>query len=150
MLPLTQVELEAPRPQADLRPLIESIRAHGIVHPLLVRRQDSRFMVVAGRKRLLAAQMLRLQTVPCLVHELTDSEAAALAAADNPSVGQSARIEGSPDFAGVRRLIATHVATIRSCADIGNVGSATPACCIDRRSICESARLARRPVAGGG
>jgi hypothetical protein len=122
MLPIAQVELESPRPQADLRPLIESIRVHGIVQPLLVRRQDSRFVVVAGLKRLLAAQMLRLQTVPCLVHELTDAEAAALATADNLSVGQAPRVEqGSPDFAGVRRLIAAHVATIRSCADIGNV-----------------------------
>jgi len=122
MLPIAQVELESPRPPADLRPLIESIRVNGIVQPMLVRRQDSRFVVVAGRKRLLAAQMLRLQTVPCLVHELTDAEAAALAAADNMSIGQPARAErGSPDFAGVRRLIVAHVATIRSCADIGEV-----------------------------
>jgi hypothetical protein len=122
MLPIAQVELESVRPHADLRPLIESMRVHGIVQPLLVRRQDSRFVVVAGRKRLLAAQMLRLQSVPCLVHELTDAEAAALAAADNLSVGEPARVEqGSADFAGVRRLMATHVATIRSCADIGSV-----------------------------
>ena len=122
MLSISQVELESPRPHADLRPLIESIRVHGIVQPLLVRRRDQRFLVVAGRKRLLAAQMLRMQTLPCLVHDLTDAEAAALAAADNLSVGQPTRVEqGSPDFAGVRRLIATHVATIRSCADIGHV-----------------------------
>jgi hypothetical protein len=120
MLPIGQVDVEAPRLHADLRPLIESVRVHGIVQPLLVRRRDSRFVVVAGRKRLLAAQMLRLQAVPCLVHELNDLEAAALAAADNLSVGQPARLEAdAPDFAAVRRLIATHVATIRSCADIG-------------------------------
>ena len=122
MLPIAQVELETPRPQADLRPLIESVRVHGIVQPLLVRRRDSRFVVVAGRKRLLAAQMLRLQTVPCLVHEVTDSEAALLASADNLTVGQVAEEEhGTPDFVIVRRLIATHVETIRSCADIGGV-----------------------------
>lgn len=122
MLPIGQVEVDAPRSHADLRPLIESVRVHGIVQPLLVRRRESRFVVVAGRKRLLAAQMLRLQSVPCMVHELNDSEAAALAAADNLSVGQPVRAEtGAPDFAAVRRLIATHVATIRSCADIGSV-----------------------------
>lgn len=121
MLPIGQVELETPRSNADLRPLIESVRVHGIVQPLLVRRRDSRFVVVAGRKRLMVAQMLRLQTVPCLVHELNDSEAAALAAAENLSVGEPARIEqGTPDFGTVRRLIATHVATIRSCADISS------------------------------
>lgn len=121
MLPIAQIELETPRAQADLRPLIESVRVHGIVQPLLVRRRDSRFVVVAGRKRLLAAQMLRLQTVPCLVHELTDAEAAALAAADNLIIAQPALVEeGSPDFSAVRRLIAMHVATIRNCADIGH------------------------------
>ena len=121
MLPIAQVDLEAPRPHADLRPLIESVRVHGIVQPLLVRRRDSRFVVVAGRKRLLAAQMLRLQTVPCLVHELTDSEATALAAADNLSIGPLAHVEeGSPDLSAVRRLIATHLATIRNCAAIGH------------------------------
>jgi hypothetical protein len=122
MLPIGQVEADTQRPHADLRPLIESVRVHGIVQPLLVRRRESRFLVVAGRKRLLAAQMLRLQSVPCLIHELNDSEAAALAAADNLSVGQPAKAEtGVPDFAAVRRLIATHVATIRSCADIGSM-----------------------------
>ena len=121
MLPIGQVELETPRSNADLRPLIESVRVHGIVQPLLVRRRDSRFVVVAGRKRLMVAQMLRLQTVPCLVHELNDSEAAALAAAENLSVGEPARTEqGTPDFGAVLRLIATHVATIRSCADISS------------------------------
>jgi ParB-like nuclease family protein len=122
MLPIGQVDVEAQRPHADLRPLIESMRVHGIVQPLLVRRRDARFVVVAGRKRLLAAQMLRLQSVPCLVHELNDSEAAALAAAENLSVGQPVRAEtGAPGFAALRRLIETHVATIRSCADIGSI-----------------------------
>jgi hypothetical protein len=120
MLPIAQVDIDAPRPQTDLRPLIESVRVHGIVQPLLVRRRDARFVVVAGRKRLIAAQMLRLQTVPCLVHELTDVEAEALASADNLTIGQAVQAEqGTPDFAIVRRLIATHVATIRGCADIG-------------------------------
>jgi len=124
MLSVSQLELEAPKPSADLRPLIESIRVHGIVQPLLVRRRESRFVVVAGRKRLLAAQMLRLQTAPCLVQELTDSEAAALASADNLSVDQPSHApSGAPDFAALRRLMGAHVATIRSCADIGNAVS---------------------------
>ena len=123
MLPVTQIEYDAARPQSDIRPLIESIRVHGIVQPLLVRRQNSHYVVVAGRKRLLAAQMLRLQAAPCLVHELTDAEAASLAAADNLSIGQTAGVEQtSPNLAMVRRLLATHVATIRSCAGIGVQG----------------------------
>jgi hypothetical protein len=124
MLPVTQIEYDAVRPQSDIRPLIESIRVHGIVQPLLVRRQNSRYVVVAGRKRLLAAQMLRLQAAPCLVHELTDAEAVSLAAADNLSIGPSAGVEpASPNLATVRRLLAAHVATIRSCAGIGVQGS---------------------------
>jgi ParB-like nuclease domain len=121
MLSLAQLDVDPPKPTADLRPLIESVRVHGIVQPLLVRRRDSRFVVVAGRKRLLAAQLLRLPSAPCLVHELTDAEAAALATADNLSVGQSLGVSSeASDSAALRRLMIAHVATIRSCADIGN------------------------------
>jgi hypothetical protein len=124
MLALAQLDIEPPKATADLRPLIESIRVHGIVQPLLVRRRDARFVVVAGRKRVLAAQLLRLQTAPCLVHELTDAEAAALADAENLSVGQIPGVQsGTSDAAALRRLMSAHVETIRSCADIGNAVS---------------------------
>ena len=83
MVPVAQLELPPGDHESDLRPLIESIRVNGIVHPLVIRRRESIYRVVAGCKRLHAARALRIAMVPCLVRELTDAEAAAVATADN-------------------------------------------------------------------
>src|SRR5262245_41690740 len=52
MVPLGQIHFDGLPLQDDLQPLTESIRVHGVVQPLLVRRQVGRYGVVAGRKRL--------------------------------------------------------------------------------------------------
>ena len=83
MIPVGAIDVTDVAAPATLRQLVESIRRHGIIQPLLVRRQESRYAVIAGRKRLLAATTLRLATVPCLVHDVTDAEASSLADADN-------------------------------------------------------------------
>jgi signal transduction histidine kinase len=103
----------------DLRALLESIRRLGIVQPLLVRRSGARYSVIAGRKRLTAAKILRMGTVPCLVRELDDVQAGLVAAADNLMVRvpeESAHQSGL--VAGVRHAIARHLATVRACADL--------------------------------
>ena len=79
MIPLSALAGQSGEPTPAIRPLIESIRLHGIIHPLIVRRRDSQYVVVAGRKRLIAAQTLQIAAVPCLVHDLNDTEAAAMA-----------------------------------------------------------------------
>ena len=110
----SQIDSPATIPQAEMRALIESVRASGIVQPLLVRRQRSRYAIVAGRKRLAVAQILRLDTVPCILHDVNDAEAAALATADNLRVEAAAPAERSTDIAAVQRLIADHLDTIRT------------------------------------
>src|SRR5262245_1963633 len=118
MLPIAQIDDEDATARVELRPLIESVRSHGIVHPLLVRRRGSRYTVVAGRRRLAAAHILRLTAVPCIVHELDDAQAAALAAADNLTTGLTPQdAERSPIPVAVRQVVADHLATIRTCAD---------------------------------
>jgi hypothetical protein len=103
----------------DLRPLIESVRSHGIVQPLIVRRRDARYVVVAGRKRLAAAQTLRLAAVPCFVHDVDDTRAAALEAADNLRLAETAPAPAASDLAdAVQRLVADHLGTIANCADM--------------------------------
>jgi len=118
MVAVGQVDCEALDPDLDLRPLIESIRSHGILHPLLVRRENARYAVIAGRKRFVAAQLLRLASVPCLVHELTDNEASALEAADNLTVRPAIdRDAVAPNVAAVQRLLAAHLSAIGRSAD---------------------------------
>ena len=73
-------------PAADAE-LLESIQAHGILTPLLVRcierdEQDT-YEVVAGHRRLAAAQELGLDTVPVTIRELTDDQAREAAIIEN-------------------------------------------------------------------
>jgi len=66
---------------APLRALTQSVAEHGVVQPLLVRRDGSRYRLIAGRKRLAAARAAGIARVACLVHVVDDAEAAALARA---------------------------------------------------------------------
>jgi ParB/RepB/Spo0J family partition protein len=79
-----------PRKKFDepaLNELAESIKKHGIVEPLIVRPVEAGlgvgFEVVAGGRRLRAAHIAQLETVPCLVKNLSDSEAFAICVLEN-------------------------------------------------------------------
>ena len=58
--------------------LVESIRVHGILSPLLARPKGEGYELVSGHRRRLAAQKLGLSTVPVLVRKMTDDEAVIL------------------------------------------------------------------------
>jgi ParB family chromosome partitioning protein len=66
------------REDAALSELMESIRTHGVLSPLLARPEGERYELVSGHRRRLAAQKLELKTVPVLVREMTDDEAVIL------------------------------------------------------------------------
>lgn len=82
LIPINQL---SPRPQTaskDLEPLVRSIRAHGVLQPLLVRRDRTGYHVIAGAKRLGAAITAGLAEVPCIVHHVDEAGAAVLEAAE--------------------------------------------------------------------
>lgn len=58
--------------------LVDSIRVHGVLSPLLARPKGEGYELVSGHRRRLAAQKLGLPTVPVLVREMTDDEAVIL------------------------------------------------------------------------
>ena len=66
------------REDATMDELVESIRVHGILSPLLARPTGEGYELVSGHRRRLAAQKLGLPTVPVLVREMTDDEAVIL------------------------------------------------------------------------
>ena len=66
------------REDAAMDELVESIRVHGILSPLLARPKGDGCELVSGHRRRLAAQKLGLPTVPVLVQEMTDDEAVIL------------------------------------------------------------------------
>ena len=66
------------REDAAMDELVESIRTHGVLSPLLARPKGESYELVSGHRRRLAAQKLDLPTVPVLVREMTDDEAVIL------------------------------------------------------------------------
>ena len=55
-----------------LRELADSIRANGIIQPLIVRRKGDRFELIAGERRWRAARMAELEQVPVVVQDLAE------------------------------------------------------------------------------
>jgi ParB family chromosome partitioning protein len=104
--------------RAELDPLIRSIRTHGIVQPLLVRKRDSRYAVIGGRKRLAAAQLAGLAAVPCVIHQVSEEEAEALAEADNLRYASASSLQRqmvANDVADdLRRQLTTHLTTLHT------------------------------------
>ena len=69
--------------EAPLRELAESIRRHGILQPLTVRRTAEGWELVAGERRLRAARLAGQETVPCLETEVDGRASALLALVEN-------------------------------------------------------------------
>jgi hypothetical protein len=108
MLPVAQV---SPRPQSgvkDLDALIRSIRAHGVIQPLLVRRDRTGYHVIAGKRRLAAATAAGLAEVPCIIHQVDEAGALALEEAERVRGERT----GGPLRASVSAGIADGVAAI--------------------------------------
>ncbi len=66
-----------------LEELAESIRAYGILQPLTVRRTETGYELVAGERRLRAARLAGLGSVPCLVARVGEEDSALLALIEN-------------------------------------------------------------------
>lgn len=69
--------------EAGLRELASSIRRHGILQPLTVRRMPDGWELIAGERRLRAARLVGLETVPCIEAAADDRESALLALVEN-------------------------------------------------------------------
>jgi len=107
-LPISQVEpgLNQPRKQFDeaaLEELAESIRQHGIIQPLTVRRLASGYyQIIAGERRWRAARLAGLSEVPALILEADDRKVMELGLIENL---QREDLNPMEEAAGFRTLI---------------------------------------------
>ena len=69
--------------QDNLQSLCDSIRAQGIIQPILLRRAGDRYQIIAGERRFRAAAMAGLTEVPCFVRDADDNQMLALALVEN-------------------------------------------------------------------
>ena len=69
--------------QEALEELAESIRQHGILQPLSVRRVGTSYELIAGERRLRAAQLAGLREIPCIVMTMDERESTMAAMVEN-------------------------------------------------------------------
>ena len=88
-LPLSWLKPGKYQPRKDmsqeaLEELASSIRAQGVIQPIVVRQlEEQSFEIIAGERRWRACQLVRLETVSCLVKDVADNAAVAIALIEN-------------------------------------------------------------------
>jgi len=85
-----------------LTELTESIKAHGILQPLSVRRVGNCYELIAGERRLRAGQMAGLTEIPCIIMNMTDHESSLAALVENL---QRRDLDFVEEAEGIARLI---------------------------------------------
>lgn len=87
-LSLAEIAPNPIQPRKDYAPgalseLTESIRSHGVIAPIVVRRVDARYEIIAGERRYRAAQLAGLDRIPAIVRACEDDEAFRLSLIEN-------------------------------------------------------------------
>ncbi|HLP80446.1 MAG TPA: ParB/RepB/Spo0J family partition protein, partial [Nitrosomonas sp.] len=89
--------------QVALAELAESIKAQGVMQPILVRPvNDDRFEIIAGERRWRAAQLAGLSEVPALIRNVADESALAMSLIENI---QRENLNPLEEAMGIQRLI---------------------------------------------
>lgn len=87
-IPVDRIRAGAHQPRRTFSPeemaeLVESVREKGVLQPVLVRPADSGYDLVAGERRLRAAQAAGVETVPAILKKMTDRESLEAALVEN-------------------------------------------------------------------
>ncbi|MBC7909454.1 MAG: ParB/RepB/Spo0J family partition protein [Pyrinomonadaceae bacterium] len=90
--------------ESRLEELAQSVRANGIVQPLVVRRRGMRYQLIAGERRWRAAQRANLDKIPAVVREIPDDKLLELALIENIQRQELSAIEEAHAY---KRLIDT-------------------------------------------
>lgn len=107
------------QPRRDMKPealesLAESIRAQGVVQPIVVRPVADGFEIVAGERRWRAARMAGLKRIPAIVREIPDQAALAVALIENI---QRADLNPLEEATALQRLQKEYKLTHQQCAE---------------------------------
>jgi ParB/RepB/Spo0J family partition protein len=91
-----------------LQELASSIRIHGIVQPLVVRRVQDKFEIIAGERRFKASQLIGLNAVPCIIVDIDDNESAEVAVIENTHRKDLSPIEEAKSY---KKILDKHYLT---------------------------------------
>jgi ParB family chromosome partitioning protein len=138
-LPIEVVERSTAQPrkrfdEKELEELAASIREHGVVEPILVRRDGASYRIVAGERRWRAAQRAGLREIPAVLREASPREAFELALVENLQRADLNAIEAAEAF---EVLVKEHGLTQEAVA--ARVGK-------DRSTVANALRLLKLPA----
>ena len=138
-LPIESVQRSSVQPRKSfderrLEELATSIREHGVLEPILVRRAGAGYAIVAGERRWRAAQRAGLREIPALLREANDRESFELALVENLQRADLNAMEEAEAFDALTR---EHGLTQEQVAE--RVGK-------DRSTVANAMRLLRLPA----
>ena len=126
--------------QDSLKELAESIKAQGIIQPILVRMtSNNQYEIIAGERRWQAAKIAKLGEVPVVVKDISDSTALAMALIENIQREDLNVIE---EARGIKRLIDEFNITHEAAAEAVGKSRAAVSNTLRLLSLCEHAQYA--------
>ncbi|HOJ50998.1 MAG TPA: ParB/RepB/Spo0J family partition protein [Syntrophales bacterium] len=120
-------------PEEEQRELIQSIKDKGIVQPIIVRKIDGAYEIIAGERRWRAAQKAGLKEVPIVVRSATDAEVAEISLIENLQRTDLNPIEEAQAYQTLIERFGFHQEEIAS-----RIGK-------DRSTVANALRLLRLP-----
>ena len=69
--------------EESLQELAESIKEHGVIQPIIVKKSIKGYEIVAGERRYRASKMAGMSTIPCIIRDFTDEQMMEIAVLEN-------------------------------------------------------------------
>lgn len=87
-IPLEEIIPKSDQPRKDfndeaLKDLAKSIETNGVIQPILLRKRDDKYEIIAGERRYRASQIAKLKEIPAIIVDADDEDAAKLALVEN-------------------------------------------------------------------
>ncbi len=135
---LTMIDSNPYQPRRDfdegkLEELAASIKEHGVIQPIIVRRSGTRYHVIAGERRLRASRIAGLKEIPAIIKEAGESEMMQIAVIENV---QRQDLNPVEEASAYKRLIDEFALTQENVSDL--VGKS-------RSAVANTLRLNKLP-----
>lgn len=116
---------DQPRKKFDensLEELAASIKSHGVIQPIIVKKVNDRYIIIAGERRYRASRIAGIKTIPCIVKDYTDQEISEISIIENLQREDLNPIESAR---AIKNLIDSYNITQEEVAD--KIGKSRPA-----------------------
>lgn len=88
----------------ELKELSDSIKQHGVIQPIIVRKVGDKYEIIAGERRFRASRLAGKTTIPALVRDIDDREAAKIALLENLQRSNLTSIEEAKTYQTILKI----------------------------------------------